>query len=283
MQEPSSPVNPPEVGIRVHKSSETGLPGEPFSLTSLWPSVSRCTSRSLASSTSCIWELRARPRESLWGAERSQLPLCGRVQDSAGLGWPSPPATSTQAWGARSRMCPQGGGVSGQLPWPRQQGDRGPESGRSGPGGPPRAGSSEHSPPSLSEQTISPMLGGMRRSARSGLPLPHAGQTWAHCAGSRGIQGWGRGRLGLGGSPRPAAAASPAVSAAPSPHRAAGPCGGGQCPSWKQWDGSGSTLLPCCWPGQSGPVFRAYPTARLTLPAVTDPCHPGNCHPSNSS
>ena len=36
MQEPSSPVNPPEVGIRVHKSSETGLPGEPFSLTSLW-------------------------------------------------------------------------------------------------------------------------------------------------------------------------------------------------------------------------------------------------------
>ena len=174
-------------------------------------------------------------------------------------------------------------GVSGQLPWPRQQGDRGPESGRSGPGGPPRAGSSEHSPPSLSEQTISPMLGGMRRSARSGLPLPHAGQTWAHCAGSRGIQGWGRGRLGLGGSPRPAAAASPAVSAAPSPHRAAGPCGGGQCPSWKWWDGSGSTLLPCCWPGPSGPVFRAYPTARLTLSAVTDPCHPGNCHPSNSS
>ena len=118
MQEPSSPVNPPEVGIRVHKSSETGLPGEPFSLTSLWPSVSRCTSRSLASSTSCIWELRARPRESLWGAERSQLPLCGRVQDSAGLGWPSPPATSTQAWGARSRMCPQGGGSQDNFPGP---------------------------------------------------------------------------------------------------------------------------------------------------------------------
>ena len=173
-------------------------------------------------------------------------------------------------------------GVSGQLPWPRQQGDRGPESGRSGPGGPLRAGSSEHSPLSLSEQTVSPTLGGMRRSARSGLPLPHAGQTWAHCAGSRGIQGWGRAWLGPGGSPQPAAAASPDVSAAPSPRRAAGPRDGGQCPSWKGWRGSGSTLPPCCLQGWSGPTFRAYLTARLTLPAV-DPCHPGNCHPSNSS
>lgn len=118
MQEPSSPVNPPEVGVRIHESSETGLPGEPLSLTSFWPSVSRCTSRSLASSTSCIWELRARPRESLWGAERSQLPLCGRVQDSAGLGRPSPHGTSTQAWGAHFRMFPQGWGSQDNFTGP---------------------------------------------------------------------------------------------------------------------------------------------------------------------
>ena len=118
MQEPRSPVNPPEVGVRVRESSETGLPGEPLSLTSFWPSVSRCTSRSLASSTSCIWELRARPRESLWGAERSQLPMCGRAQDSAGLGRPSPHATSTQAWGTRFRMCLQGWGSQDNFPGP---------------------------------------------------------------------------------------------------------------------------------------------------------------------
>lgn len=188
----------------------------------------------MASSTSCIWELRARSRESLWGAERSQLPLCGRVQDSAGLGRPSPCATSIQAWGARSRMCPQGGGVSGQLPWPRQQGDRAPESGRSGPRGPPRAGSCEHSPPRLSEQTVSPTLGEMRRSARSGLPLPHAEPLGSLREQQRG-PGLGERPAGAGGSPRPAAAASPAVSAAPSPRRAAGPRGDGQCPSWKGW------------------------------------------------
>ena len=85
-------------------------------------------------------------------------------------------------------------GVSGQLPWPMQQGDSDPENGRSGPWGLLRTGSSERLPPHLSEQTVSPT----RRSARSSLPLPHAGQTWAHCAGSRGVQGWGRGRLGLG-------------------------------------------------------------------------------------
>lgn len=41
-----------------------GSRGNP-SLTSFWPSVRRCTARSLASRTSCIWELRARPRASL--------------------------------------------------------------------------------------------------------------------------------------------------------------------------------------------------------------------------
>lgn len=147
------------------------------------------------------------------------------------------------------------GGVSGQLPWPRQQGDRAPESGRSGPRGPPRAGSCEHSPPRLSEQAVSPTLGEMRRSARSSLLLPHAGQTWANCVGSRGVPGWGRGQLGLGAHLGLQLLLLPlylllhllvelldlAVVVSVPPGR------GGRWPS--------STLPPCCWQGQSGPAF----------------------------
>lgn len=73
---------PNQCGVWVCESSETGLLGG-LSLTSLWPSVSCCTSRSLASRASCIWELRAKSRESLWRAERSQTLWAGSPHTSA--------------------------------------------------------------------------------------------------------------------------------------------------------------------------------------------------------